>query len=263
MASNNGNGGNGGNGRNGGNGGNGDVQRAGPSTVTSPSRDLRVFNHRGTDVGEDNVSVMQNDTGRLDAIIEWTIPKKYRTVALSGGRHWTKAQFRSRESFDGDGDEDTFTLEEDLVAIAGEEELDEQPYPVVVAYDSDAGEQLTVEDVDYAANEVTFESAPNDADDNVIVWPVMGEGAVQYRGLDAFGNLVGPHENWTVPIHVFADKNQDRNILQIHLPGSARYERAEKLAFYVDAPREVVWEDDDYPEGQWVSSIEQQVDVEL
>lgn len=238
-------------------------QTTGPGVITSPTADTRSFDHRGTQVGSSNVTLAQNDTGRLDSVVEWTIPKKYRMVGISGGKHWTKAELRSKETFDGDGSTTTFSLSEDLVAIAGEPQLEDQPFPVVVAYDTDASSQLTVSDVDYSANEVTFASAPNTGTDNVAVWPIMGEGVVQYRGLDAFDNLTGPLENWGVPIHVFADNDQNKNTMQVHLPGAARFEREEVLAFNIDAPRQVVWEDADYPEGDYVSTIEQRVDVEL
>lgn len=242
---------------------NSDVQTTGPATITSPNADLRTLNHRGTEVGADNVTLEQNDPGRLDSIVEWEMPKKYRLVAIAGGKHWTKGTFRTKETLDGDGAATTFSLSEDLIAVSGEPRVEDQPFPVVVAYDTAGSTQLTVADVDYYSNEVTFDSAPASGTDNVVVYPVMGEGTVQFRGLDAFGNLVGPLDEWGVPIHVFADNDQDKNTMQIHLPGAARFERAETLAFYVDAPRQVVWTDADYPEGDYVSSIEQRVDVEL
>ncbi len=238
-------------------------QRSGPSIITSPSADTRTFNHRGTEVGDGKVSLTQNAAGRNSPVIEWTMPRKYRRVVFAGGKHWTKAELRTVETVSGTSNDDTVqTTATNLVPISGEGDLADQPYPTVVAYNVTTNTEYDVVNVDYEANEVTLGTDPSDGD-TVKLYPVMSEGVAQYRGIDAFEHQVGPLDEWGVPLHVFADFDQDKNQTQIHMVGAAEFETDEALALYVDAPQQVVWEDADYPRGEYVSTIEQRVDVEV
>lgn len=239
------------------------VQQSGPSTITGATSDTRTFNHRGTEVGSGNVTLSQNAAGRLDEILSWTIPKKYKMMVMAGGKHFTKAELRTVESFTGTAGDDTVqSLSANLVAISGESDLDEQPFPVAVAYNVTTGTEYDIVEVDYEGDEVTLGTDPADGD-TVKIWPVISEGVVQYRGKNAFGHQVGPLDEWGVPAHVFADFDQENNRTQIFLPGAARFERDEELVLFYEGPQQIVWEDADYPRGQYVSKLEQRVDVQV
>lgn len=244
---------------------NSDVQQSGPSTITSPNADTRTLNHRGTEVGSGNVTRSQNTTGQVSEVLRWTIPKKFRELVIAGGKHWTKAELRYKETLNGDGSSGPYSTTGDIIPIAGETDVSEQPFASVVAVDTDPSpnQTLTVSSIDYDKNEITFNSSVNNASNNLELWIVMAEGNVQFRGLDAFGNLVAPLDEWGVPTHVFGDFNQEKNTTQIFLPGAGQFERDEELQFNIDSPRQVVWTDSNYPSGQYVSKVEQRVDVQL
>jgi hypothetical protein len=244
------------------NGGDG-VQQSGPSVITSPTNDTRTFNHRGTEVGEDNVELSQNTTGSHTEILRWTIPDKFQRAVIAGGKHYTKAHLRSKETVSGDGATTTFSLTGDIVPTGGETTPGDQPEPTVVAYDTDASAELDIESYDFDANEVTFASAPNDATDNVEMWPLVTEGIFQFRADDAFGQQVGPLNEYGVPLHVFPDSDQSKSSMQIYVPGAGRWTENEAIVVYVDSPRQIVWEDENYPQGQYVSTLEQRVDVQV
>lgn len=246
---------------------NANEQRTGPSVITSPNSETRTFDHRGTEVGSSNVTRSQNSTGSLTEILKWEQPKKYEEMVLAGGKHWTKAELRGKETFSGDGtDPQTFSLTANIQAVGGEPGLDDQPFRSIVAYDNDATSEIVPDQPDYVADEVTFSGsdAPNNASNNVEIWYVINEGTVQYRAEDAFGHEVGPLNEWTVPTHVFADFDTDKNTTQVHLPGAARFStESEALKMLVDSPRQVVWSDGNYPRGQYVSRLEQRMDVQV
>jgi len=239
------------------------VQTSGPSTITSPQSDTVTFDHLGNEVGDSNVDTLQNTPNTNTPVIEWTIPHKFTEVVFAGGKHITKAEFRTLETASGDGTTTTFSLSADVIAVAGERAIEDQPFAAVVAYDTDAGSELTVDSVDYMKDEVTFESAPNNGNDNVKIYPVFGGGSAQYRGYDGFGHQVGPLDEFGVPMHVFNDFDTGKNETQIHMVGSGRFVEDEVLALFVDSPTQVVWEDPDYPRGEYVSRIEQRVDAQL
>jgi len=238
-------------------------QQVGPSVISSPNAETRTLSHRGDEVDSGNVTRSQNTTGSLTEVLRWTVPSKYEQLTLAGGRHWSKFILRGLETFSGDGVATAFTLTADIQAIGGETTVADQPHPVVVAYDTAGAAQLTVDSVDYVADEVTFTTAPATGTDNVKVWYVVSEGTCQYRAVDAFSHEVGPLNEWEVPLHVFADFNQDKNTTQVHIPGAGRFDKDEELKLMVDSPRQVVWTDADFPsaEGQYVSTVEQRADV--
>jgi hypothetical protein len=240
-------------------------QRVGPNVISTPNAETRTLNHRGTEVDSSNVTRSQNTTGSLTEVLSWSQPRKYEEMVFSGGKHWTKAELRGVETFSGDGtDPQTFSLTASIQAIGGETALSDQPFRSVVAYDTGAGSEIVPDEPDYENDEVTFSGsdAPNNATDNVKIWFVINEGEFQYRAEDAFEHEVGPVNEWPIPSHVFADFDQDKNQTQVHVPGAARFgAESETLKLMVDSDRQVVWSDSDYPRGQYVSRVEQRLDV--
>lgn len=232
-------------------------------TYQNPKNDRRSLTHRGAELGSSFVTLSQNATGREDSIIEWECPRKYDLITYAAGRHNTKFIPRGKETADGDGAATTFSLTANIAPPSGETTLDDQPYPPVVAYDTDAGSQLTVESYDYNANSVTFTSAPNTGTDNVEMWYVITEGVLKFIGHDQFGHRIAALDEWGIPIRVFNDFDQSKNMTKVHMTGAISWEEAESLVLYLDGPRQIVWEDPNYPEGQFVSSLEQRVDVDV
>jgi len=232
-----------------------------PQTYTNPKNDRRSFTHTGSEVGADNVNREVNETGREDTIIEWTCPRKFDSVTYSAGDHVTKFYPRTREEFDGDGSQTTFSPAAVIDPPSGETDLDDMEYPPVVAYDTAAGAELEVESYDFNANEVTFASAPDSGTANVILWSIITEGEVKYLGVDQFNNTVSALDTWGIPIHVFNDFEQGKNMTRIHLTGAATFEETETLRLTLESPHKIAWEDAEYPHGQYASTIEQRVDV--
>lgn len=238
--------------------------------LTNPQNDRRSITHTGAEVGSTNVSLSQNTVDREDPVIEWTCPRKFDLMTYQGGRHKTKFVPRAREDYTwtgsdpgdpGTGDT-TLTLDTEFVPVSGEFDLEDQPYPSVVVYNITQGSEATIASIDYGANEITLDSAPNDNDD-VAFWPVLSEGVVKYVGHNQFGDRVGSLDQYGIPLHIFHDFEHDRNETTIHLTGAVAWEEAESLALYVNSPDQIVWEDADYPHGQYASTIEQRVDVDV
>lgn len=234
-----------------------------PQTYTNPKNDRRSLTHTGTELGADNVVLNENATGREDRIISWECPRKYEAITYSAGRHITKFIPRTRKSASGDGSQTTFDTQANIQPPAGEPQMADMPYPPVVAYDTAAGAKLTVADYDFDGNTVTFESAPTSGSSNVLMWPVVTEGVIKFQGYDQFDNAVAALDQWGIPIRVFNDFDQERNITQIHLTGAATWEESEKLVLSYKGPHTIAWQDADYPEGEYASTIEQRVDVDV
>jgi len=232
--------------------------------ISNPKNDRRSLTHTFTEVGADNGSLHQNTPDVNSPILQWTCPRKYSSIRYAGGRHKTKFIPRYKESLTGSTNDDTVvTLSGDIQPITGESQLDEMPYQPVVAYnvtqDIDYTDDLTY---DFSANEVTLPSDPADGD-NVALFPIITEGTIQYRGLDQFSHEIAPLDEWSTPVHVFHDFDQNKNESEIHLIGAAQWNENETLSLYLDSPRQIVWEDSEYPHGQYVSTIEQRVDVSV
>lgn len=234
-------------------------------TYTNPKSDRRSLTHTGVELGADNVTVSQNATGREDSVISWECPRKYARITYAAGQHITKFTPRTRETHAGDGVQTTFPLASEIAAPNGETNLNEMAYQPVVAYDTDAGAQLEVESYNFNQNEVTFANAPNDGvgAENVVTWSVLIEGEVKMIGHDQFDNRVAALDGWGIPLHVFNDFDQDKNMTQIHLTGAITWEESERLVLYIDSPHQITWADADYPEGEFASTIEQRVDVDV
>jgi hypothetical protein len=232
--------------------------------ISNPKNDRRSLTHTFSEVGSSNGSLLQNQTGQLSPVLKWTCPRKFESIRYAGGRHKTKFVPRYRQDVTGStGDDTVVSLNGIIQPVTGEEQVDDMPYDPVIAYnitqDIDYTDDLTY---DYAANEVTLPSDPADGD-SVALWPILTQGTVQYRGLDQFGHEIAPLDEWGVPTHNFHDFNQDKNNSEIHLVGAMEWNENETLAMYVDAPLQIVWEDTDYPRGQYVTTIEQRVDVSV
>ena len=169
---------------------------------------------------------------------------------------------RSLEEFEGDGSAETFDLDTRLQPVGGEEDIEDQPFPIVVGYDVDDETELEIVDVDYATNEVTVDAAPDDGND-LKFWPVITQGAVQYQGVNQFDQVEGPVDKWSTPVYRWAFFDQDKRGTEVNLQGAIHFSRDETLELTLDSPAQVVWDDVDYPRGEYVSQIEQRVDIEL
>jgi len=232
-------------------------------SYTNPKNDRRSLTHTGTEVGEDNLERSQNAAGREDDVLKWTCPRKYEKMTYSAGDHLTKFYPRSRENTDGDGEQTTFEVDMNIAPPNGETIVDQMEYQPVVAIDNETGDQLEVEAYDFDDNTVTFTEAPEDGDANVIMWPFMTEGQIKFMGEDQFGNVVASLDTWGIPLHVFNDFEQVRGETKVHLTGAASWKESETLAVYIDSEHQITWEDDEYPEGRFASTMEQRVDVDV
>lgn len=235
----------------------------GPGSITNPKNDRRTLSHRGSEVGSENVALSQNSPDTYTEVISWECPRKFEVIDYAGGIHPTYAELRYLETFSGDGTTTTFALTGDVIAVAGEELLEDQPFDSIVAYDTAGGAELTVDSINYAADEVTFTSAPATGTDNVKIWPVLAEGTAKYVGIDQFNHEIGSLDDWGTAIHTFADHDQLKSTSTIHLTGRASWSENETLALHVDSPRQVVWTDADFPRGEYVSQFRQKVDVSV
>lgn len=230
--------------------------------ISNPKNDRRSLTHTFSEVGSSNGVRSQNAANNNSPVLEWTCPRKFQHIRYAGGRHKTKFIPRYKETLTGTaGDDTVVSLTGNLQPVAGETEVQEMRYPPVVAYnvtqDIDYTDNLSY---DFSANEVTLPSDPADGD-TVALFPIITEGTVQYRGLDQFDHEIAPLDEWSTPVHVFHDFDQQKNSTEIHLVGAAQWEENETLSLYMDSPRQIVWEDTDYPRGEYVSAIEQRVDV--
>lgn len=233
------------------------------STVTNPQNDRRTLTHRGTEVGSSNVELLQNTTGTMSPVLKWTCPRKFKRIDYAAGVHETRFVPRAMETITGSTNDDTtVSLNTNILPIAGEPLIDDQEWPVVVAYNATTGTQYDVTVSNYGANEITLGTDPADGD-TVKLYPVIGDGVVQYRGIDQFSHEVGSLDNWGTPIQDFSDHDQMKQESLIHLTGSITFRENEVWSLYMDSPSQLVWQDADYPEGDYVSTIEQKVDVSV
>lgn len=226
----------------------------------------RTISHTGDELGEGMVELKENQTEpqRESTIISFECPGKYDEISYVGRRHWTKLELRTLETLTADGG-DTFALEANLQPVAGEEDLEDQPFPIVVGYNTTADEPIEedeIAEVNYAQNEVVLEEAPASGDE-IKFYPCISRGQVQYRGANQFGQNEGPADKWATPVYRWLDFNQDQRGTEVNLQGRIDWSRYEKLELVLDSAQNVVWEDEDYPRGTYVSHAEQRVDVHL
>lgn len=232
--------------------------------ISNPKNDRRSLRHSFTEVGTSNGTRSQNASGRNSPVIEWTCPRKFDRIRYAGGRHKTKfvPRYNQTVSSASGGTED-ITVNGTLQPIVGETDPADQPYPPVVANNVTQSTDITDDlEYDYSQNIVTLPSGTS-SNDEVELFPIMVEGTLQYRGLDQFGHEIAPLDEWSTKLHVFHDFDQNQNNTEIHLIGAVEWTEAETLALYIDSPQQLVWEHAEYPQGQYVSQIEQRVDVSV
>lgn len=231
-------------------------------TIANPKNDIRSLTHTFSEVESQNGTLRQNTAGQNSPVIEWTCPRKYSQIRYQGGNHKTKFIPRYKQTNTADPDTSTISLDGDIQPIAGETELDEVPYPPVVVFDTSNNRDLTESVVvDYTANEISFDNPATTSSASMSIFPIMCEGTIQYRGLDQFGHEIAPLHEWSNRVNVFHDFDQMQSNTEIHLVGAMEWGESETLALYMDSPRQLVWQDSDYPRGQYVSTIEQRVNV--
>lgn len=231
-----------------------------------PQNERRTLTHAGAEVGADNVERSQNVVDQNTPILSWTGPRKFSQIEFAAGAHATKANLRSLETF-ADTDltnGDTATLATNIVPVNGEEEIAEQPFPVVVAVvvdDTDVGTEVDVTSINYSTNEVTVDATVTSTD-TLKLYPLISDGTIRYQGHDQFDHRLGSLDEWGTPLHVFCDHDQRKADSTIHLVGRATWREEERLSVYIDAPVQVCWEDDHYPD-RYVSTYQQRVDISV
>lgn len=236
----------------------------------------RILTQSGSEVGEDNVSLEENDPDKNDytAIISWTCPRKYESIRYDGENHATRGEFRTVEEFEVDEEEETadgeyeFELDADLQPVAGEEAVEDQAIETVEVVNVTQEQQIPADnlEVDYAANSVAVPAEPFDDEDEIKVFPLLTEGNVKFQGRNQFDQVAGTVTKWGVPVYRWADFDQLKQGTQIRMTGRLNWTRNESLELTLDSDHEIVWQDDDYSVATgsaYVSEIEQQVDVEL
>ena len=224
-----------------------------------------TLSHTGSTLGESYVTTQPNQTGpqRETAIITFECPRKFAAIEYVGQRDATRFVPRTTESITGSANDDTVVdLEANIQPVAGEEALDDQDYPVVVAYNVTTGTHYEIADVDYATDQVTLGTDPADGDE-VKLWPIMGDGDVQFRLVNQFAQEEGRVYPWATPLYRWHDFPQLKRGREINLHGSVTWEENETVEVLLDAPQAITWEDPDYPEGQFVSTFEQDVEITL
>lgn len=206
------------------------------------------------------VTLEQNQVSpqRETPVATFKCPDNFDSISFVGNRDATRFVPRYKDTYDGTGSKTTFSVSGDLIPVVGETAIEEQPYPVVVAVAD--GSEATIASVDYNANEVTLDSAPSNGTDNVHLFPVVATGTVKIRGLNTLDQPTQPIYPWAFPIYRWHDLRQGKRGTEINLNGSLRWDRDEKMQVMVDSPRQIVWDDSDYPDA-YVSALE--IDVEI
>jgi hypothetical protein len=224
----------------------------------------RTISHTGSELGSSNVTLSQNQVSpQLETkIIEFEGPRQFEEIRYYGPQHWTKMILRSLVEIADAPAQTTQSISHDLIPIAGEEALDDQPFPTIVGYNVTDDSELDIVSVDYAADEVELSAAPT-ADDNLKFYPVLSRGTVKYQAVNPFGQVEGALDTWGVPVYRWADFDQDQRGTEINLQGSLEWGETEVLRMVLDSEQQVTWTDDHYPDGAYVSTLEQRVEIEL
>jgi len=215
--------------------------------------------------GDGLVERFQNQVSpqRETPILEFECPRKFEEIRYVGRRDPTRFIPRTVESITGSaGDDTVVSLTADIQPPHGETDPNDQDYPPVVAYNVDQGAEVAIDSVDYAANTVTLASDPADTE-TVKLWPIITEGSIQFEGVNQFNQVEGPVYNWETPVRKWHDFEQNKRGTEINLHGRIFWSRYERLRVTMDSPRQIVWEDSDYPRGAYVSTFEQDVEIQL
>lgn len=224
-----------------------------------------TISHTGSVVESDNVTLDTNQVSpqRETAIISWECPRKFSQIEYVGNRDATRFVPRTTQTLTGTANDDTVvSLSANIQPVSGETEIADQDYPVVVAYNVTQDNEIDIADVDYATNEVTLATDPNDGDE-VKLWPVMTDGELQYRLVNQFDQEQGRVYPWSTPIFRWHDYPQLQRGREINLHGAVTWEENERVEVLLDAPLEITWQDPDYPRGQYVSTFNQDVEITL
>ncbi len=225
-----------------------------------------VISHTGKVLGSDKVTLSQNQISpqRETAIISWECPRKYESISYAGRQHPTRFIPRTHQEVSGTADDDTVvSLDGNIQPIAGETNPEEWDYPPVVAYNVTQSTDYTDDlEYDFTADEVTLPEDPADGD-TVKLWPILTEGQIKMVGINQLGQEEGALYPWGVPVYKFHDFPQLQAGFELNLHGNVNWTRHEKVELRLDSPRQIVWEDPDYPRGSYVSTIEQDVAIEL
>ncbi|WP_049970566.1 hypothetical protein [Haladaptatus cibarius] len=219
--------------------------------------------HNGSTFGESHVERSQNTAEKMSTICTWEHPRKFEGAEMVGKRDATRFVPRTRQQLTGTAADDTeVVLASDIMPIAGEHKLDEQDYRVVVAVNATTEEEIDIVDVDYGANSVVLADDPADGDD-VYLYPIISEGSVQYRARNNMGFVEGAVYKWPVPLYRFHDFPQLARGTEINLNGSVEFEEHDELEFRINSPHQLWWEDEYFPGGQFISSVEQKIELTL
>lgn len=221
-----------------------------------------TISHTGQVLGHDMVTRSENATGSESAVLAFECPRKFNTIEYRGERDPTRFVPRTEQSITGTVNDDTVvSLNNAIQPVAGEAEIAEQNYPVVIAYNVDQATEVDIASVSYATNEVTLATDPADTE-TVKLWPILAEGEVKFQGRDSLGQIEGPVYGWTMPIYRWHDMPQDKRGYEVNLHGSVRWSRYETVEVILESDHTLVWSDPDYPRGQYVSTFEQDVVIE-
>lgn len=224
-----------------------------------------TISHTANVLGEEYVERSQNqvDPQRETAVLSLEGPRKFERLEYVGRRDATRFVPRTMETVTGTADDDTVvSLDANLQPVAGEEDIDDQEYPAVVAVNASTGDQLEIADIDYSANEVTLGSDPADGEE-VKLYPILNEGTVQLRALNQFNQVIGHVYPWSTPVYRWHDYKQLKRGTEVNLQGRVSWGRYERVEVMLDSPRQIVWQDEDYPEGEYVSTFEQDLTIQL
>jgi hypothetical protein len=227
----------------------------------------RVLTHTGSELGDNMVTRSQNQNSPQLAtpVIAWECPRMYEWIEYVGRSHSTKGEFRTEQTVSGTANDDTVvTVDANLQPVAGETDLADQEdaaFPVAIAAD-DGGNEVDITSVDYAANTVTLAQDPADGTD-FHVYPLITTGTVQYRGVNQFDQVEGTLSEWSTPIYKFADYDQNKRGTEVNLDGRVRWDTFEQVELLVDSPHQVVWQHPQFPRDEYVSKLEQRVNIRL
>lgn len=233
------------------------------------TRQKQTFSHTGDVVGTDNVTLNTNTEGSQSQILEITAPDKFADVVLDGDQHDTRFIPRTEISISGTTGDDTVVdlvdsngNEIDIVPVGGEKDINEQDYPVCVAFNATTGTEYDIVDVDYSKNQVTLGTDPASGD-TVKLWPILAQGQIKVVGRNALGQAEGPVTPFGLPLYRFHDLPQLKQSTSLSFDGRVEFGNPESIEYVVDSPHQIVWSDADYPRGEFVSSLSQEVTVEV
>lgn len=225
-----------------------------------PAQEETITQAGGALDAEDVTLSSNTVADREDNVIEFRCPRKFDHIEYAAESDPVRFVPRTVQEVSGTANDDTVVaLNNDIQPVHGEEAIEDQDYPVARAYNVTQDTEVDIVDADYAANTVTLGTDPADGD-TVKVWPILAEGTLRIEGFNQFDQSEGVLFQWGFPLRRFHDFQQNKRGTEINLHGRARWFENESLAFRVESPHPVVWEDADYPDA-YVSTF--QVDVSI